>query len=772
MMRHYILLFLSFLSLPTFAQVVGEPIGTWRTHASYNSLEFVRVGEDKVLAGSQDGMFILYLEDLSMEPFNKIDGLSDIKPTALDYSEFYDIFIIGYESGNIDLVKGNTITNINNVANSNIVGSKSINDINIAGSLAYISTDFGIVVLNFVKEEIKETYLSIGENGTQVQVLETSINTSNDTIIALTNDGIYGANTGVQYNLLDFNNWYKFSVVDQLPENEYIGVAFSSDTTFLATDSALFYLKGSDWLLYENHLVGQTINSVGDENEQLVVQVNDTIFAVHDKSSATGFVNDNYSRANDLVLTPNNELFVASSWGLMSNVSNNQVSFYIPSGSNWEGAFRLYYGDNQVVKFHGGYGSAFVNSSSDRGYEYFDGTKWNLRNNWTTDRGFPSGWQDIVDGVYSPRENKFFFCSYGYGIITYEPSLDTFKYYNDTIPYILEDNFVPLVEYIASSGQYRTIDVGIDKNDVVWFLVFQNSASSPSILAKKTDNTWVQKSFSTTKGAKVVELTIDENNNKWIVLSGSNGAMVYNENDINTTADDQVKYFNTTNGLPTNVVYALEEDKDGEIWVGTSEGIAVFYSLSNLFNNNIQATTPIFDGRPLLTDEIIRAIKVDGGNRKWIGTENGVWLMNEEADEVIHYFNTDNSPLPSNTILDIEIDDKSGEVYIATEQGLVSYIGTAIETGDVHRGNYDIFPNPVKPDFEGYITVDGLAYDATVKFTDVSGGLVYETDSEGGRAVWDGREINGEKVKTGVYLIFSSTKDGQDTFVGKVIVIE
>ena len=165
------------------------------------------------------------------------------------------------------------------------------------------------------------------------------------------------------------------------------------------------------------------------------------------------------------------------------------------------------------------------------------------------------------------------------------------------------------------------------------------------------------------------------------------------------------------------------------------------------------------------------AIAIDGGNRKWVGTNDGLWLFNEDLTKVLLYFNADNSPLPSSYISDIKIQPLTGEVFFATSQGLISYRGTSTE-GDENFDSVKIFPNPVKPDFTGLVGISGLASDVSVKITDVAGNLVYETKAQGGTAVWNVRDYNGKRAATGVYLIFCAASDGSAKFVSKIAVVE
>ncbi|MEQ8425516.1 MAG: two-component regulator propeller domain-containing protein, partial [Cyclobacteriaceae bacterium] len=217
-------------------------------------------------------------------------------------------------------------------------------------------------------------------------------------------------------------------------------------------------------------------------------------------------------------------------------------------------------------------------------------------------------------------------------------------------------------------------------------------------------------------------------------------------------------------------VRSMANDRDGQVWVGTDEGVAYFPNPAGVFNN-IDAARPIYENRFLLRDEVVTAIAVDGGNRKWMGTKNGVWLFSAKGEELIYNFTQDNSPLLSDVITSIAIDPKSGEVFFATDKGISSFRSTATES-KFQFNEVKIFPNPVQADFNGQVAISGLYTDAIVKITDIGGRMVWQTRANGGTAIWDARQLNGSKVGTGVYLVFATAADGSDRHVGKIAIIE
>jgi hypothetical protein len=174
----------------------------------------------------------------------------------------------------------------------------------------------------------------------------------------------------------------------------------------------------------------------------------------------------------------------------------------------------------------------------------------------------------------------------------------------------------------------------------------------------------------------------------------------------------------------------------------------------------------------LLEGQAVTTIAVDGANRKWMGTDGaGVFLLSEDGTEQVERFTVDNSPLFSNRINDIEINPDNGEVFIATEEGIISYLGDATQSAATNECT-TVYPNPVRENYTGPIAISGLLRDSEVRITDVRGNLIFSTVSNGGKAIWDGTNTNGQRVNTGVYFALSSDVEGESTCVSKILVIK
>ena len=294
------------------------------------------------------------------------------------------------------------------------------------------------------------------------------------------------------------------------------------------------------------------------------------------------------------------------------------------------------------------------------------------------------------------------------------------------------------------------------------------------------DGEWMSYSFSSLINDEITEkILVAESGFKWVIIPGQKGILVFDDGQtIMDISDDQSRFLNGgtgTGGLPSNSVLSMAQDLDGEIWVGTSEGVGVFYSPASVFSEGVnfdaQQIIVEVDGyfQYLLGTESVTAIAVDGADRKWFGTEgSGVFLMSADGTKELHHFTTDNSPLISNNIRRIAINSSTGEVIFGTDQGMIAFKGSA--TGDeISTSQTYAYPNPVPENYNGLIAVKGLAANSEVRITDVAGNIVFSTLAEGTQVVWDGNDMNGNRVATGVYLVFGVDTNGQDSQVAKIL---
>jgi ligand-binding sensor domain-containing protein len=308
------------------------------------------------------------------------------------------------------------------------------------------------------------------------------------------------------------------------------------------------------------------------------------------------------------------------------------------------------------------------------------------------------------------------------------------------------------------SGSFKSYSPNGVKGDI-FSVFYQNQTIYTSGIAGNAfvDNLWTNPTINQTPSNKAD--IIDQYGYRW-QLTGQ----ILKVTDPITNRN---RFYSSTFELPGNYINTIALDHDNLLWVGTNNGVAIIIPSKDIFTNNIKPYTPFFQTRRLLLQEVVNKIVIDGGNRKWIATQNGLNLFSASADEQILNFTAENSPLPSKNVIDLAINDNSGEIFVLTQNGLLSYRTDSSEPSE-DLSSVKIFPNPVRPDFQGVLTVSGLRENTAIKITDTAGRLIYETKSNGGTASWD---LQNHQATTAIYMVFCVAEDGSESFVGKLAVL-
>jgi ligand-binding sensor domain-containing protein len=417
----------------------------------------------------------------------------------------------------------------------------------------------------------------------------------------------------------------------------------------------------------------------------------------------------------------------------------------------------------------------------DHGFTSLIDGQWTTYNRWSTEvmKGNDPVSRDddlfdVVDVVVNTVTNKVYAASFLEGLVEFDQLSGELR--------LIDENNSPLQKANGDTFRTRVSGLAVDEEGNLW--VSNHRALNGQALHRRApDGTW--RSFSELCGRdELVDIVIDRANNKWIIEGNpQSGLLLFNEGNVDDPNDDRCRVFTSTNSeLPTNETNCLVVDQDGDVWVGTTVGIVIFECGADPFNDNCRGTLRIVerDGflEYLFKTQSVQALAVDGANRKWVGTGNGVYLLSPDGEEEVLQFTEKNSPLPDDNIRAIAVNQETGEVFFGTDKGIVSYQSDAVEGRRfANENNVEVFPNPVRPEYEGPIAIRGLQRDATVKITDVNGKLVYETQALGGQAIWDGRDYNGRRAQTGIYLVFSSTNprlgalSNPETVVAKILFV-
>jgi hypothetical protein len=775
-------LLIPFLFIASFLFAQQIPIGGWQEHLSYRNALSVAEGNGLVYCVTTSGIFNFKKSDNSMSRMSKVNGLSDIEGVVVSFNPYNGKFLIAYKNSNIDIIESNGIVNISDIKRKPIIGNKSINGIYFINQFAYLSCGFGIVVIDTERDEVKDTYY-IGPSGATINVRD--ITSDGTYLYVATDDGIYRALLS-NPNLANFTAWTQINNLTtgiDIPTGvyntitSYYGKIYTNYSKNIMTNAygedSLFVFDGTSW----SHFIPPGFSPAGsgymtyglrNNNNQFVMVLDGSVFTFNSTLTGTGYYAGYFSdfmRAKCAVLDNAGSIWFADSkYGLASWRPTEGYNYRYPNGPASERVLNMSLSDDQLLVTPGGYNSFIIDGL----YQLKD-EHWNNIKTVSSTVSMDSVY-DIMNVLVDPVNSKRVFAStWGQGVL---------ELYNG-YPVKLHNSVNSSLTGLNLAGGYNpvwTYGLAIDKGNNLWVT---NSGVTNSVSYKTAAGLWGSLNFSSIIGTVNLEqILIDDSDQKWAVLTtGGGGLLVYKGAGTPSVSNSKKLTTSSGNGgLPSNAVFCLSKDLDGEIWVGTDKGVAVFYSPENVFTgSNFDAQQILIeqDGNVqiLLETESILAIAIDDANRKWIATaQSGVFLMSADGTTQLEHFDESNSPLFSNNVKSIAINHKTGEVYFGTSKGIISYRGTSTESFEDFTDVY-AFPNPVKPDYEGPIAIKGLMNNTTLKITDISGTLVYETKSEGGQALWYGKNFKDERVSSGVYMVFCTSEDGAKKMVTKILVI-
>ncbi len=749
------------LSFPLFAQ--RGAIGQWQSHYPYNVLTGLASDGEVIYAASDVGFYTYRPANGETTIHSKVDGMSDAGTDKIGYDTVTGTTVITYVNGNIDLYRDGAFFNIPSIRLRPAAGAKTIYDVYCTGGIAYISTSIGAVVLDLKKQEVKENYVfNYGGDVLPIRALRAL----SGYLYAATPQGLYRAPlSGV--NLQDFTVWQPL-IADTLR-----GLAASGSSLWLHTAAGVLHYRENDVpdTVFRSR---EVVHIDPAQNSGLtvtqIITANGYVFGRVRVLDAAGTVTDSF-RAGSPRMTlqlKDGTFYTADYWeGLLQRTTSFDPTPIAPSGPYYPYNFKITAQDRKVRVLHGSYNLLFQPVGRFGWISDYDGTT----DQWNTRLPFSINVTDLIDYAETDAGTYYGSMQQGLYLIKKDSTVENLTaaalepYYDDAtatsfgVMSMTRDRDGNLIV-----GQYkpREHDLAVLSKNGQWTHLAANGSSFAGGLAR------------TAAG-----LLTDDFGQLWWFQPRGGGVFVYDMNGTpDNPADDRSAHLTAgerSGGLPVAAVLSLAKDRDGSIWIGTENGMAVVSCPGSVIGGKCEATQPTlkldqFAGR-LFDGEQVNAIAIDGANRKWVGTNNGVWLITADAQQVVERFTISNSPLPSNIIQRIAVDDVTGDVYIGTSNGLMSYRGTAT-AGSESAQTIRIFPNPVRSDYRGPIAFANLPANADVRITDVSGQLVYRTTANGGQAVWDGLDYTGRRPQTGVYLIFVTSKDGTLTTQGKFVFAE
>ena len=773
-MRHILTIILfSFFSFTVLAANFNTT--GWKTYLSYNNTNSVEESNDQVFVVAEGSLYTYGKEDNSIKQYYKGNGLNDNTISLIRYNKQTKSLLIIYDNSNIDILEGGVATNLPYLSTSTSIRDKQINSVLVNDEYAYLSTAFGIVVVNMAKKEIKDTYkLSLNITSCAIQNGNIYASTTNKAEVS---SGIIYAS--LKENLLDKANWKPYGL-SNLSDSHTISAIASFKNT-------LFYLVSQQGIFYENNgelsriINSSTLKYMKVIGEKLACIDNSRVFIVSDTQK---FDQINLS-INDISTYQTDKYWIAEgSKGLRSIQRKGSNSFealnepIILDGPYSNSAFDIVCKNDKVYMIIGGKdllnGKRFDKGGYILTYDY---DKWSFID--------PKEAQKKLNLPRNPRD-------YTSIAVTTDDSNDEIVYASDGV--IQYKNGTPVQSYNEknafkeTAGGYGSgycyIDgLAFDKNGNLWMT---SSEVNHAVLVLDKAGAWHRLDIEQLRGVYTInDILITSTNDKWIYVPRNTPklVMIPNSESLDEVSSYEFTTLIDTDGkelTPSNYT-CVAEDKDGYIWVGTNRG-AVYFTKPRISSAEDKAATRCT--RVKYTNEetgnlayfldnvVVTTLKVDAGNRKWIGTKgNGVYVLDNDNETIVYQFNTNNSPLLSDNIYDIEINDKTGEVFIGTDKGLNSYQGEASEGKSDYSEIY-AYPNPVRPEHMDKVTIVGLMDNSNVKITDLNGNIIYQTKSLGGQAIWNCRNANGSRVATGVYLVLASTEEASESVVTKIIVVK
>ena len=738
------------------------PVGSWSDHLRYNTANSIAGNSEKIYASTGSSILVYNSKYNELRTLSTVNGLSQTGISSIGWSDEHSMLIIAYTNTNLDLVDGNSVHNIPDIYVRNIQGNNKINRIRTLGKYAYLATGFGIVVVDMVRMEIHDTWRP-GPGADNNEVFDIAF--GNSKIYAATGNGLWQADLSNQ-GLAYFGNWDQITSLPE-PDLKCTHVIFSGETLYcnISQGSAgdiVYAINGGTRLF---SFYSGVINSSFDIAPQgfTISSASSLKYYKPDGSSLNTISSYGWGIPDiSQGIVTGNYLWVADkNYGLVKGENMTAFTSLSLPGPATNDVVNISSLNGKTILCAGGADKSWNGMKRSFHVSVHENNKFiNIVQGTSTDamRSFIDPW----------NSSHFFISSWGSGLFEYE---------NNTLMNHYNSSNSPLQISGTTGSEIKVCGLAMDKLKNLW-ITQTNVTGSVKIL--KPGGSWIV--YPLTIDAPVIgDIISTENGQKWIILPGSNGLYIIDDNNTpDVFSDDRTRKLTVTDSddKVSNSVFSAAEDLDGNIWIGTDQGPVIYFNTDHIFEGDVRGyriKVPRNDGSGLadymLGTESITAISVDGANRKWLGTKSsGAYMLSADGTTVLKNYNVQNSPIFSDSIASVAVDNKTGEVWFGTSEGVLS-VREIATSGKQSFSDVYSFPNPVREDYPGNVTITGLMKDTQVKITDISGNLVYETMSEGGQASWNLTTYNGHRVRTGVYLAFCANNDGSESCVTKILVI-
>lgn len=735
-------LFVLFLSIFSFPQLPTN----WQNYTDMKQVASIQALSDGIWAASNGGAFFYDASNLGYKTLLKTNGLFSTALTAVCVDNSGKVWLGGSDGSlNVFNPVKNTIRNILDIQNSDFV-NRQINELAVVGDTIFISTAFGLSLVNSNSLEFLDTYFKFGSLASNIRVVSTL---KHNLIYVCTESGIAVQKAGA-INLSAPESWNIFTTINGLPSNVIRKVVLFGDTIIAATDKGLSKFNGSNWQPFLSSFNNVNVLDILVKKDSLIISHGGSISIYYQGNLNTIFSSS--IGINKLSIS-NLGIFAASPKGIIKIEGATAYTSFYPNGPE-ANQFPSISVDND--------GKLWCASGKDNrgvGFYNFDGTKWTTTN--TSNAPLPYNDYHLT---YCSPDNTTYIGSWGFGFARIRNNkLDIFQFNNMPIQGIQEN-----LAFIVTTGFAN------DSKGNLWILTY--AAADRKLLAMLTqDSLWYTFAIPAESNQyfrQHFNLAIDQYDTKWFCSQdpGKTGLLYFNENKTPDNPNDDFSGFLTkNNGLTDNTINCIVTDKRGDLWVGTSLGVNIITNSNSVLSSNPSVKiSSVFS----LRQQTINCIAVDPLNQKWIGTNQGLLLVNSDGSRLLATYNSKNTPLLDDVIRSLAIDENKGRVYVGTDAGLTSFETPSVKPLDSFSELF-VFPNPFRlNDNSELLTIDGLILDTDIKILSISGKLVSQFSSPGGRiAYWDGRDINGTLVNSGIYIVIAYDKNGSSIAKSKIAVL-
>jgi hypothetical protein len=766
----YIFLIVACL-LPTL--VHSQSILDWKAQTSFRSIIGIEQDDDDKLWLSTNGGIAVYEDTVLVKSLTIIDGLSRLSGTSIEYDPNSNSIFVGYIDGIIDIIDVDNyqVTRVEDINRNTVFTSKQINKLLAYDELLYVGTDFGIVEYDISSLLVRNSYIKLGsfDSGTGINDIE-----------LIGNDMYVATEQGIAYSSLDGNYsesaWENYNESSGLEEESIQTLGFFNNNLVASSISKNYKFENNSWSannLFTNNII---LDYSFDESKSIALSERN-IFIEEGLTVSSQFLSGKIATALSASLS--NRVIIGTLNNGIGEVNddNSNINFVIPKGP-YQNFFQGMSFDNGILISSSSQKSS-GNGNIDRakGYYIYDGNTWTNINAYTSNEINTKRYQQAFTSLVT--DQFYYFGSWGRGISRFNKETEEVEVFDETNTTIRGWSGAAL-DYPVMIGLEE------DSNGDIWTV--SRFAEVPLYRQSPGDDDWQPFSSSNAiSGSDLYEgLFIDSFDLKWIPLqnrsANGTGLLIIDTNDPLEESDDvavKLEAGASSGNLPDNKVKAIVQDKNDEVWIGTERGIAKFIFPELIVDGSVQERTAQWLinedttalSRFLLRDINVSSMAVNAANQKWIGSTNqGIWVLNEAGSKILKRFTAENSPLFSNNIISIAINDVTGEVYIATDVGLISYQDVPKKAVSEMK-DLKVFPNPFNYKKNEQIFIEGLSDESSIKILGVDGTVVNTFDTKGGRFSWDGHDTNGQELGSGVYFIVAVDEEGSSKGVGKVIIV-